>query len=74
MADADIPDLLTLGKSQTQTLRGEVSNLNFSVRHLFMKWWPFLNFSIITDTRSNIPFLLTLRKPVTQTLVGRGDW
>ena len=44
---------------------------NFSVEHLFMKWWPYFDFFIMANT--DIPFLLTLRKPETQTLGGVGN-
>ena len=33
-----------------------------------MKWWPFFDFVIMAN--ANIPFVSTLRKPQTQTLVG----
>ena len=45
---------------------------NFSLRLIFMKGWPFFNFFIMADT--DIPFLLTLRKPETQTLGGVSNW
>ena len=67
MADTDIPFLLTLGKPETQTLRGSVIG-KFSVRLILKKWQPFFNVFIMADT--DIPFLLTLGKPETQTLRG----
>ena len=41
------------------------------VQLILMKWEPFFNFFIMADT--DIPFLLTPRKPETQTLGGVGN-
>ena len=41
---------------------------NFSIRLILTKWEPFFNFFIMAQT--DIPFLLTPRKPETQTLGG----
>ena len=40
MANADVPFPSTLGKPETQTLRGSVIG-NFSVRSILKKWQPF---------------------------------
>ena len=44
----------------------------FTVRSIFTKWWPFFNFFIMDY--ANIPFLLTLRKPETQSFGGLVIW
>ena len=67
MADSDIPFPLTLGKLETQTLRGSVIG-NFSIWSILKKWQPFFNFFIMADP--DIPFPSTLGKPETQTLGG----
>ena len=50
---------------ETQTLGGSVS---FALGCIFGELWPFFPFSVMADT--NFAFLLTLRKPETQTLGG----
>ena len=53
---------------ETQTLGGGVGNLKFFRTMHIYKWQPFFDFFIMADT--DIPFLLTLGKPETQTLWG----
>ena len=53
--------MLSLKQPETQT--SGVGNLDFSKICMFTKWWPFLNFFIMTD--ADISFLLMLRKPET---------
>ena len=63
MANADNLFPSTLGKMETQ-LWG-VSKLEFFCTININEWQPFFNFFIMANT--DIPFLLTLRKPETHT-------
>ena len=62
---------MTHGVNQKPKLWG-VGNLKFSRTMHIYKWQPFLDFFIMADT--DIPFLLTLGKPETQTLWGLVTW